>query len=375
MMNFEEFKNQVADIIKDYLPAEYADASVRLQEVTKNNDQRLTGLAVFTEESGIAPNIYLDQYFAQYEEGRDMESILQEIADVRESMEIAGEFDAGFITDFDRVRDKIFCRLVNAETNEEYLSNKPHMQMEDLAVVYAVHMQAPPFGRGSVSITDNLMEGYGITAEELHEIALHNLSESSIEFKSMRDVLIEMMFPEGLSENDPRAAMLPPEEGMPSMYVLSNAEKLNGAAAVLDGKTMEDIAEKLGGDYVVIPSSIHEVIILPITEGLDRQDIEQIIQNVNAGQVAPEERLSGHAYQYDSLTHELVRMDKMEERQTQRAEEKKDTALGAETDRKPERERVSMKDKLAEKKAQSAKNEAGREKPLPAQAKAAAALE
>ena len=80
MMDFEEFKNSVADQIKDFLPEKYADAAVDLQEVTKNNDTVLTGILIRTEESNIAPNIYLEGYFEQYQDGRDMDDILQNIA-------------------------------------------------------------------------------------------------------------------------------------------------------------------------------------------------------------------------------------------------------------------------------------------------------
>lgn len=375
MMDFEEFKHSVMENIRNFLPEMYGGAGIALQEVTKNNDQRFTGLLIQTENSNVAPCIYLDQYYAQYQEGRDMDDILQAITDVRTANEAMDHFDADRIMDFEQARDKIICRLVNAETNGEYLSDKPHMQMDDLAVVYAVSLGILEGGRMSAAITDNIMESYGITAEELHEAALQNLSESAIEFKSMRDVMIEMMFPEGLSENDPRAAMLPPEESMPNIYVLTNADKVDGAAAVLDEKTMEGIAEKLGGDYVVIPSSIHEVLILPADTGMDRREIERMIQEVNDGAVAPEERLSDHAYQYDSLAHKLVRMDRMEERQAQRPEGRENAASEDRAEKKPEKERVSVKEKLAEKKAQSVKNTAGREKTLPARTKETAALE
>ena len=162
------------------------------------------------------------------------------------------------------------------------------------------------------------------------------------------------------------------------MYVLSNSEKLNGAAALLDAKTMEAISEKLGGDFIVLPSSIHECIVLPVTEDMDRHTLEAMVQDVNAGQVAPEERLSDHVYMYDSQAKELVLADKMEERQAQRAEAQKEAKAAEQGDRpdkeergekKPERERVSMKEKLPEKKAEVAKNEANREHPVPTKTK------
>ena len=378
MMDFEEFKNNVADQIKDFLPEKYEDASVTLQDVTKNNDTVLTGLLIKTEDSNIAPNIYLENFFEQYQDGRDMADILQNIADVRVQHEMEQGFDVSRLTDFDQVKDNIICKLVNAELNADYLADKPHTMVEDLAVVYAIDLGGNESGHMTAPITNSLMEQYGITQEELHDIALHNLSESQIEFKTMRDVLVDMMFPDGIQPDDPRAFMLPPEEENPSMYVLSNADKLNGASALLDAKTMEDISEKLGGDFIVLPSSIHETIVLPATEDMDRHTLEAMVQDVNAGQVAPEERLSDHVYMYDSQEKELVLADKMEERQAQRAEAQKEAKaaeLGDRPDKaergekKPERERVSMREKLPEKKAEVAKNEANREHPVPTKTK------
>ena len=285
---------------------------------------------------------------------------MRDIADVRVKHEMSQDFDVSKLTDFDQVKDHIICKLVNAEMNKDYLADKPFTPVEDLAVIYAIDLGGNESGHMTAPITNKLLESYGITEQELHDIAIHNLAESQIEFKTMRDVLVDMMFPEGIQEGDPRAFMLPPEEENPSMYVLSNADKLNGAAAILDSKTMEDISEKLGGDFIVLPSSIHEVIVLPVNEDMDRQTLEAMVQDVNAGQVAPEERLSDHVYMYDSQAKELVLADKMEERQQQRAEAQKDAKEAEQADKpgkaergekKPERERVSMKEKLPEKKA------------------------
>ena len=147
------------------------------------------------------------------------------------------------------------------------------------------------------------------------------------------------------------------------MYVLSNADKLNGAAALLDAKTMEDISEKLGGDFVVLPSSIHETIVLPLNEDMDRHTLEAMVQDVNATQVAPEERLSDHVYAYDAKEHELFRADKAEERAAAKeAEASKETAV-EKTSAKEEKkqERPSLKERLDQKKDIVAKNEANRE--------------
>lgn len=309
MMDFEEFKYSVMENIRHFLPERYADAAITLQEVTKNNDQKLTGLLIRTENGEVTPIIYLDQYYEQYQAGQSMDDIFNTIAAVRTADEIVEHFDRGSIADFEHIKDKIICKLVNAEMNEEYLSDKPHKQIEDLAVMYAIDLGSNYGGHMTAPVTESMMKRYGLGIHELHEIALHNLSESSIEFKSMKDIIIEMMFPDGIPENYMMASLPFSDMDAIPMYVLTNAEGMNGAAAVLDKRTMESIAVQFGGDFVVIPSSIHEVIVLPFTEDLSQREIEQIIRDVNAEHVAPDERLSDHAYKYDSKLHKLVRMN------------------------------------------------------------------
>ena len=100
-MNYEEFKQEVADRIKEFLPEKYADADVSIQTVVKNNDQKLDGLMVKLEDSNIAPNIYLNQFYEQHEDGRPMDDILAAIADVRTQHEMSQDFDVSKLTDFE----------------------------------------------------------------------------------------------------------------------------------------------------------------------------------------------------------------------------------------------------------------------------------
>lgn len=312
MMDFDEFKEKIKDNIKNYLPMQYEKANVSLQSVVKNNDVQLTGLMIRLEENNIAPFIYLDRYYEQYQNGMELPDIMKDIAELRVSSEQSVKLDISRITDFNQVKDNIICKLINGDMNEEYLADKPYTQIEDMAVIYVIDLGSGAEGHMSSPITYDLMKRYGVDTQMLHEIAIHNLAKSEIVFKSMKDALMEIMFPDGVPEEDPLAEILSAEDEIP-MYVLSNAEKLNGAASVLDKDTMETISEMLGGDFVVIPSSIHEVIILPMDDNVDKDELEGIIREVNTGQVAPEERLSYHAYQYDSSKHALMRMDKKEE--------------------------------------------------------------
>ncbi len=315
MMDFEEFKDHVVENIRDHLTEEYRDADISIADVIKNNDQILSGLMIKTE-SNVTPNIYLDQFYEAYTAGEDIDSIMDHIAAVRAEHEVEGNLGVDFIRDFDKVRDHIQCRLINAEYNQEYLANRPYTMVEDLAVIYTVDLGSNEHGHMSTCITNELLNMYGITKEELHAVAMENLANTHMQFKTMQEVLMGMM---GINRDDPSMSDMF-FDGGPTMYVLTNDEKLFGATAVLDPATMESISERLGGDLIVIPSSLHELIILPADAGMDKETLESMIQDVNATQVDAVDKLSDRLYMYDSVEHELVLADKMPERLAQREE-------------------------------------------------------
>ena len=121
----------------------------------------------------------------------------------------------------------------------------------------------------------------------------------------------------------------------------------------------QEIAEKVG-DFYMLPSSIHETLIIPKDAGMEFKELEQMVQEENQKQVAPGERLSDHVYEYDAKEHELFRSDRAEERAKQK-EEKRDNR----------HERVSVKEKLAEKKDAVIKMNAGKEHSAPEKKKEA----
>lgn len=133
------------------------------------------------------------------------------------------------------------------------------------------------------------------------------------------------------------------------MFVLSNDAGMYGAAAILNDSIRQEIVEKVG-DFYVLPSSIHETLIVPKDAGMELNELEQMVQEVNYTQVASEERLSDHIYEYDAGEHELFRSDRAEERAKQKEEKKEGR-----------QERISVKDKLAEKKKDVVKMNTERE--------------
>lgn len=305
-LNFEEFKQAVVDNIKDYLPEKYEDSKVDLKQVLKNNDTMLDAITIQAPDSNVSPTIYLNQFFEEYKNGKDLDEIIGDIADIHVANAIDKQMDISFVTDFDQAKENIVPRLINAEENKELLADRPHMIMDDLAVTYHLQMGENENGNMSVAITNAILDIYGISQEELHDVAVANLEEKSpATFRGMSEVMKEMMLPDVMNnmDLDREEAIAFIEQMTPDdekMYVLSNDQKLNGAAVILNEKAMEDITEKIGGDFYVLPSSIHELLIVPKEEGMELADLEAMVQEVNATQVAPEDKLSDHVYEYDA---------------------------------------------------------------------------
>lgn len=301
-------------------------------------------------ESNISPTIYLNDFFNQYEADRPFDLIMEQIADIRVRHEVTQDFDVSKVTDFDQVKDHIVPRLIGQENNEELLDKRPHTLVSDLAVTYHIELGSDGNGNMSVPITNDLMRSWNVTPEELHDIAISNMPDlAPSTFRTMNEVMAEMMMPEILADvgGDREAAeafiesMMPPEG---NMYVLSNEDKMNGATALLDEKVMAEISEKVGENYFILPSSIHETLIVPESAGMSLSDLETMVSEVNETQVAPQDRLSDHVYQYDANSKELYRADMAQEHFA----EKENANIGKED--KSEKGRPSLKERLDEKK-------------------------
>ncbi len=291
-MRFEEFTQAVVDQIREYLPIGFANAAIELQTVVKNNDMKLTGLTIRSVDSNISPTIYLEQFYDRYKEGAEIGRVLEDIADVRVRHELKESFDVEQITDFEEVKDRIVPKLIHKGWNEALLADRPYTEVADLAVIYQIMLKHDFDGNAVVTVTNQLMNEWNTTVEELHELAVRNMTRlNPNSIQSMSAVLSEML---GEAETNGLIEQLPEDE---LMFVISNRNKINAAAAILDRGLMTSIVKKLGS-FLLIPSSVHEWILVRNTEDMDIQTISAMINEVNAEQVAVDDRLSDHPYRY-----------------------------------------------------------------------------
>ena len=252
MLDFESFQQYVKDNIKDFLPSEFADAEVNLQTVNKNNGKQLHGITIRTGENPVCPNIYLDQFYENYkEQGMDIDVVMERVAQLElEHMNPSEDFSsiAEKFKDVEFIKSHVVVAIVNAEKNAEMLQNTPHKLTEDLAIIYKVYLGGGSDGIGTITIKDEHMKQWDISLDELHACAMENSKTiMPVKVQDMGSVLAEMMG--GMPED-----MMPMVAEDKMMYVISNEQKVNGAASIIYSDALEKLSEKLGTDLYILPS-------------------------------------------------------------------------------------------------------------------------
>lgn len=297
MMTFEEFVSAVKKGIGIYFPTDFIGAEIDLVE--KNNGIIKTGLIVHRQRVPISPTLYLNGFYQEYVGGVEFPELLETIA--RTCMEnipnelMLEDIDLSF---FDSIKDQVICRLINQKENTGVLQQLPHKEFEDLAVVYRICITKRKNDIVTISVDNALMAQWGISLEELHALAVLNMERLFPPvLKPMTQVVIGTATEKEIGVNllQDNDCFLPEH-----MYVLSNPMYLNGATALLYPNILERIRQVLGTDYYVLPSSIHETIILPKYFTYSENGLGDMVRDINASSVPLEEKLSDHIYEYSS---------------------------------------------------------------------------
>lgn len=310
MLNFAEFQEYAKNHVKEYMPESFGNAVVSINTVNKNNGLQLHGIVVRPENSSIAPTIYLDGYFKKYEAGSNLDELMSDIADVAVTHAKAPGYSENIaeqFKNFDYVKDKVIMAAVNVEKNEEMLMDTPHTMVEDLALIYKVALGSDADGMATITIKDDHLAYWGVTTEELHSLAMENSNRIvPATLRSMNDIMMGMM-----GEDMPEEVVAAIMADMPAenqMYVISNANNVNGAAAMFYSNELEKLADKIGTDLYILPSSVHECIAVS-TEMGSPEMLAEMVQEVNGTQVSIEEQLSDHVYLYDAKAKSITLAD------------------------------------------------------------------
>ncbi len=291
---YESLKDEVAKILQE----KDENVELALQEVVKANSTVYQSL-VIRSQINIAPVIYLDEYYKQYEKGElSVKECAELIVKLYNSSSCDIDFDVSSITDFEKVKDRIIVSIYNTEKNAEKLAEMPHRRIEDLSIYYRIDIPMRDKGMGSVVVSNQILSMWNKTVEEIDEIAWQNMKRiNPAKFSSMSEIISEMI----CDETGEVGEMC----GDSHMYVLSCKTKMNGAVYIADEEELSIICERLEDDLCILPSSRHEIIILPVstvTKDEGYSHLKEMVCEVNATQVSEEDFLSDSVYIFERAT-------------------------------------------------------------------------
>lgn len=288
-MKISEFTQKVRDAVAEQLGEEYR---VELREVKKNNGVILQGLLIISSEENVIPTIYLEPFHAAYEDGVPMGEITDRILDIYREETPKGNINMDFFSSFQRVKERICYKLIRRQENEELLNDIPYVEFLDLAVCFYYAYSGTILGEGTILIHNSHMKLWNVSTQELMKLAIENTPRLfPAKLAPMAEVLREIMDVGGISDFEPEIPL----------KVLTNNRRTHGAVCILYPGMLEKIAEKTGKNYYIIPSSVHEVILLEETGEEKAEDLKKIIREVNRTHVSAEEVLSDNLYFYDNF--------------------------------------------------------------------------
>lgn len=307
-MNYTEFTEAVCDRVRELYSD--GDCVVELWPGVKNNSVKLMGITVRRNGETATPIIYLEDYYAMYCDGMEIEDIVKNILEEDENARNGFNIDLPDFMDYDALKDNIVCRVINTRCNEKILKEAPHVDFLDLSIVYYSIIGAPGRTQASFMILNKHLEIWGENADALHTLALKNTFHlNPVCVVEMNRLLAEMAVNLSVEDREEMAEFIRGQDAM-SMYVLTNPSRLFGAVGILRKDVMRNFGKE-HGDFYILPSSVHELILVPLCECDEdaAENLCRIVHEVNFTQVPADEILAEGIYHYDCVADEISKLN------------------------------------------------------------------
>ncbi len=297
--NYMEFLSlcvkKIEEMTQENLKAE-------IYTTTRNNGVRMSGILLKKEEEPAAPNFYLYEQFKKWYQGKEgIDEIAENILCAYEQeKEKTKRIPQMLQFEWTAFKENVFARLIGREKNAELLRELPYEEYLDMAVVYYYVVQVSEEASGAMLIRLEHLEMFGITKEELHETAMDNTRRKlPAVLQGMDDVIrkLEKQYEVSVERN-----------GKNYLYVLSNSKGMYGAVSLMFEEKLEQFAQTKECNFFILPSSVHEVLLLPDDGIMTAEICAGMVREVNATQVAATEVLTDSVYYYDRRVHAVRRV-------------------------------------------------------------------
>ena len=302
-MNREMFYEEVKDNILSFMPEEFSRHTVRIDEVLKGGGIALHGMTLINGNKGTAPILYLDPLYDLLDEGWPMERVLSAAAEkYTEIYKLTPELNIPDLS-FESIRKDLGIKLLYNKTNADLLNN---LVSTDIGCGYSLSVYIDLSGRvfdgAVINVRKDMLKQLGCDEQTLLSEAVRNSeTRCPARLTYISDELFAALnnTPKDLLSGD---VLYDREKGF---LVLTTADRYAGAAALFYPQVQKKIAEIVQASYFVIPSSTHEILILPDTGEHRAKDLAEMVKTVNENEVSPEERLGNRVLYYDAMSAQL----------------------------------------------------------------------
>lgn len=292
-----------ASVVKKVLEKEYPYANITIAPHTKNNNLHLLGLTIADMNYNMAPTIYLDSFFQNYKIGRPLKEICEHISNIYSNSKSISEFPIDFYTCFENISGQICYKLINYKANKNSLQHRPYVPYLDFAIVFYIMVSEDNLS-GHIDISNNMMNTWQISsAFDLFHYA-HENTEKLLGFSygPMLDFM-QNLLPVGISPDEWDELF---ENSDPYTYIATTNNKSDGACCILFENALEKLADAIGGNFYILPSSLHEMICIPYSNDIDVACLRNMVIEVNCQEVRDDEILSDHVYLYNEVTNKIT---------------------------------------------------------------------
>lgn len=303
MMSYEMFREVVSEKFIHYLPARYQNGVLDVHSVRKVN-RVLDGITVHMDGENVAPTAYIDDMYEKYKWSGNLEAVLSRTAE--EYVKADEDFRRNKPEmDPADLKDNVVMSLINTEQNKELLEEIPHREFQDLSVIYQWIVSQDAIGLATTMVTNDIMQEAEMTEEELFRYASENTRRiNPVKITSLQEVLLELTSIEAIPPEVKAelTSTVPPDQ---TYWVITNETGVKGAVSMLYENELHKLAEKIGSDLYILPSSIHEVMAVPVNMGT-AEYLSEMVQDVNDVAVELDSWLSDNVYHYDKDLRKLT---------------------------------------------------------------------
>lgn len=256
----------------------------------------MKGITIKFDNISLAPTIYPDSYFQDWQDGQSMSDIVSGIrSEIIRTVPDLSHFNVGSMNR-DSAVNHLYAAVVGYENNKEWLKNIPHERVADLAVFAKWRFRNADRDLVAASkITEPLLAHLQLTKEEALKIAKSNTARSA-KFESIDTVMRNIMVDNEMDME--LAEMMFPGQSTP-LSVLTNEKGIDRAALIACPEVLKAVQKEIGEDFYILPSSIHEILIVPKSEMDNVEALKTMVESVNQSDVPLEDRLSDNVYEFD----------------------------------------------------------------------------